>query len=83
MLLITIIIYLMLLITIAGRFWVKNPTHKLGYRLPTTARSNTKSLRSHTVLSFTRGRGSIPTRGTAWVHGGTDDTDITNKFLAE
>ena len=78
---ITISIYLMLLITIAGRFGVFNPTHKLGYRLPTTARSSTKSLRSHTVLSFTRGRGSIPTRGTEQRHGGTDDTDITRNFL--
>ena len=50
----------MLLITIAGRFWCFNPTHKLGYTYPTATRSNTKNLRSHTVLSFTRGRGVIP-----------------------
>ena len=73
----------MLLITIAGKVGVFNPTHKLGYRLPTTTRSNTSNLRSHIVLSFTRGRGSIPTRGTERGHGGTTDTDITNKFLAE
>lgn len=73
----------MLLITIAGRFWCfSNPHIRLVIGTNST-RSNTKNIRSHTVLSFTRGRGTIPTRGTAWVHGGTDDTDITNKFLAE
>nr|DAG35547.1 MAG TPA: hypothetical protein [Caudoviricetes sp.] len=35
------------------------------------------------MLTFTRGGGTIPTRGTQRRHGGTDDTDITNKFLAE
>lgn len=50
----------MLLITIAGKVGVFNPTHKLGYKLPTTARSSTSNLRSHIVLSFTRGRGEHP-----------------------
>lgn len=71
----------MLLITIAGKVGVFNPTHKLGYNLPTTTRSNTRNFRSHTVFSFTRGRGSIPTRGTERGHGGTIDTDITRNFL--
>lgn len=35
------------------------------------------------MLTFTRGRGTIPTRGTERGHGGTDDTDITYIFLAE
>ena len=57
MLLVTISTCLVLLITIDEGFWCFNPTYKLGYRLPTVTRSNTRNLRSHTVLSFTRGGG--------------------------
>ena len=73
----------MLLITIAGRFGVFNPTHKLGYRLPTLLGVTLKTLGVTLCFLSQGGGGSYPTRGTAWVHGGTDDTDITNKFLAE
>ena len=62
---------------------VFNPTYKPAITYPTATRSNTLNLRSHTVLSFTRGRGSYPTRGTEQRHGGTIDTDITYIFLAE
>ena len=83
MLVVTISTCLILLITIDGEFFSFNHTRKLTITYPTTTRSSTKNLSSHIVLSFTRGRGSIPTRGTEREHGGTADTDITNKFLAE
>lgn len=54
---------------------------KLGYRLPTTARSNTKSLRSNIVLSFTGERVPFLPVGQSGGTGGTIDTDITRNFL--
>ena len=44
MLLVTISTCLVLLITIDKGFWVFNPTHKLGYRLPTLLGVTLKTL---------------------------------------
>lgn len=81
MLLVTISTCLVLLITIDEGFWCFNPTHKLGYKLPTLLGVALKVLGVTLYFLSQGGGGTIPTRGTAWVHGGTIDTDITRNFL--
>ena len=80
MLLVTISTCLVLLITIDEGFWCFNPTHKLGYRLPTLLGVALETL-GVTLYFLSQGGGAYPTRGTERRHGGTDDTDITRNFL--
>ena len=81
-LLVTITTCLVLVVTIAGMFWVYKTTRIRLVTGTNSTRSNTSNLRSHIVLSFTRGRGyhTYPwdqSEGT----GGTTDTDFAHKFL--
>lgn len=81
MLLVTISTCLVLLITIDEGFWCLNPTHKLGYRLPTLLGVALQTLGVTMCFLSQGGGGTIPTRGTQRRHGGTADTSFARNFL--
>lgn len=60
----------MIMVIIDEVFWCFNPTHKLGYRLPTLLGVTLKTLGVTLYFLSQGGGGTIPTRGTERGHGG-------------
>ena len=81
MLVVTISTCLVLLITIEGEFWCFNPTHKPVITCQQLLGVTLKTLGVTLCFLSQGGGGASPTRGTAWVHGGTTDTSFARNFL--